>query len=179
MYWLIAVTNVLFAGGVIVGVLLAYVYLLGFSGEDQPIVLSGEAFASGLLAVLVACLLLSVPFAHASTLTMVTTPVKNIVGAVQEVAWYLAPVLLLGTLYHAHHGGIGIATLIEIIMMVLVIAIAVYAQDILAWIKPGAAAAATPGFTAPLLLWQEFGQQWMALAALTIGIRHVRHARRV
>lgn len=113
-------------------------------------------------------------------MSQITTPVKNIVAAVQEIAWIVVPLLFVGVLFHAHHrGGIDMAVIMELVGLVLIAAIVVYASDIITWIKPGQAAASVrvPSAEASLLVWQVFGGQWLILAALTWGIRRVRYAR--
>jgi hypothetical protein len=120
--------------------------------------------------------------AMASTLTVVTTPVKSIVATVQEVGWYVAPLLFVGMLFHAHHqGGISLGVILEIVGVVLIVAIVVYASDIITWIRPQAAAASTGLLLveAPLALWEVFGPQLLTWASLTLGVRYVRRARRV
>lgn len=111
----------------------------------------------------------------ANTLPVIVTPVKNIVATVQDVGYAVAPLLLVGMLFHAHHSGINTAVIVEVCGLILILAIVVYATDIIAWIKPGSAAAST-GLEAPLVLWQVFGGQVISLLSLTEGIRRVRHA---
>jgi hypothetical protein len=119
--------------------------------------------------------------AEASTMTMITTPVKNIVGAVKEIGYYIAPLLLVGVIVHYRHGATGMTTFVEVVVTIAIIGIVVYADDIITFIRPAAAAAhpLVPSLEAPLILWQAFGTQALGLASLTVVIRHLRRARQV
>jgi hypothetical protein len=178
MFWVNFLTHELLLCGAALAALLFVVHCEMWYHAGRPC--PGEAAACGTALTAVVLLILAATSADASTLTMVTTPVKNIVATVQEIAWYIAPLLLLGVLFHVHHsGGLSVATLVEVVGVVLVIAVAVYAQDILTFIKPETAAASALGAETPLVLWQAFGTQGLTLAALTAGIRYVRRARRL
>jgi hypothetical protein len=119
--------------------------------------------------------------AEAATMTTITTPVKNIVATVQDVGYVMAPLLFVGMLWHYHRGGFGVGTIIEIVGIVLIVAIIVYASDIITWIRPASAAANTllaSPVDASRTLWDIFGGSVRTLTALTMGIRYVRRGAR-
>jgi hypothetical protein len=181
MSWLIVLTNVLFSCGIVVALLCMYAHLkLSWVLPQRR--LREDAAGVGLGLAVISLLWAAMGSANASTLTMVTTPVRNIVATVQDIGYIMVPVLFVGMLWHYHRGGFGIGTVIEIVGIVLIVAIIVYASDIITWIRPATAAASSDvqaSVEGALTLWGLIGPRLVGLASATMGIRHVRRPRRV
>lgn len=133
--------------------------------------------------IVLGCLLVGQVEAAARAIPVITTPVAQIVDTVKMIGWIVAPLLLVGTIFHARVGGIGFATVLEVVLVILVIGIVVYADEIILAIKPGVALASPSLMVEGALVlneWQEFGRDLLAVVSgLAWGMQHVRHARRV
>ena len=111
----------------------------------------------------------------------VTTAATMVGDTIRAIAVIIAPVLIIAALYEARqHAGLGIV--FSIFGVLLCVGIILFADDIVGFIKPGAAAAFT-GTLAPHALawgsWWQLGQQLLSVGALAEGIRRARHARGV
>ena len=111
----------------------------------------------------------------------VTTAATMVGDTLRAIAVIIAPVLIIAAIYEARqHAGLGIV--FSIFGVLLSVGILIYADEIVAFIKPGSAAA----FTSLLIpqsmgwgAWWQLGQQLLSVGALAEGIRRARHTRGV
>jgi hypothetical protein len=120
--------------------------------------------------------------ASARALKVMTDTATSWSDTIKTIAWILAPCLIVIAIFTARQGGHGMAIFWELLMVLLMVTIIVFADDIVTAIKPGSAQAATGLLPTALPAWSvltELGRQLLTLAALTQGVWHVRRARRV
>lgn len=110
----------------------------------------------------------------------ITNAATAVSDTIKTIGYLVAPVLIICAVYEARqHAGFGV--MFSIVGVIIVVGIILFADDIVGFIKPGAAAAST-GSLLPipsLAGWWEIGQQLLSISSLAEGIRRVRRAGRV
>jgi uncharacterized membrane protein YgdD (TMEM256/DUF423 family) len=105
----------------------------------------------------------------------ITNAAAQVSDTIKTIGYLIAPVLIICAVYEARqHAGFGV--MFSIVGVIVVVGIILFADDIVAFIKPGAAAA-SPLLPSPTLAgWWDLGQQCLSVSGLAEGIRRVRRA---
>jgi uncharacterized membrane protein YgdD (TMEM256/DUF423 family) len=128
--------------------------------------------AVGLLALLT--LMAALPLEAATrAIPGITNAAAQVADTIKTIGYLVAPVLIICAVYEARqHAGFGV--MFSIVGVILVVGIILFSDEIVAFIKPGAAAAGTLIPIPTLAGWWDLGQQLVSVSGLAEGIRRVR-----
>lgn len=106
----------------------------------------------------------------------IQTAARSMLDTVQMIGYFFAVILIIGLVVSIRHES-GVGVIVSLLFGGVSAAILLGAEDIVNFIKPGAASAFTGGLLpGPDLLqaWWELGQQVLTISGLTVAIRYGR-----
>ena len=107
----------------------------------------------------------------------VVTAGQTVKDTVQSIVYMVGSLFIIGGVLDMRHGASFGNVAITFLAVIVIVAIALFADEIIAIIKPGAAAGWTIDTFPHATAWNEVGQvveQWGWLALGTMGIRRLR-----